>query len=89
MKDKLDTIVHMTPASNSATWWAMFLLELGKNAQYDLLIHYLTLAQKNNCLREIRLAAEKIVRSQAVTKKAMPGPRKAVRRRSGTFKAVA
>jgi hypothetical protein len=82
----LDSIVQMTPASNSATWWALFLLELGKNADYDLLLHYLTLAQENGCLHEIRLAAEKVVRSQASLKK-LRGPVKA--RESGTtLKAV-
>lgn len=86
MKEKLVSIVNMTPASSSASWWALFLLELGKNAEYDLLIHYLTLAQKNGCLREIRLAADKIVRSQSASK--ARGPVKAGRR-SGTFKAVA
>lgn len=87
MKEKLDSIVNMTPASSSASWWALFLLELGKNAEYDLLIHYLTLAQKKGCLREIRLAADKIVRSQTVPKK-VRGLAKTTRR-SGTFKAVA
>jgi hypothetical protein len=88
MKNNLDAIVEMTPASNSATWWAMFLPELGKNSEYDLLIHYLTLAQKNGCLREIRLAADRIVRSSKADLKKIKPPMK-VRKQSGTtFKAV-
>lgn len=91
MKDKLDTIVHMTPVSSSASWWALFLLELGKNSEYDLLLHYLTLAQKNGCLQVIRLAAEKIARKElrTISQKVMPGPRKAVKRKTVAFKAVA
>jgi hypothetical protein len=87
MKTSLDSVVQMTPASSSASWWAQFLLELGKNAEYDLLIHYLTLAQKNGCLREIRLAADKIVRSKADLKRIKP-PMKARRQSGTTFKAV-
>lgn len=86
MTTRNDEIVRMTPVSEDASWWAAFLLELGKNARYDLLIQYLELAQKNGCLHEIRLAAVQLVKEHAAVMKKARGP---VKRRSGTIKAVA
>lgn len=76
------------PSEQRAGWWAMYLLELGHRGDYDLLIHYLNLAQQKGCLTKIRLAAEELVRAE----KALATPVKPIkptRRKSGTFKAVA
>lgn len=67
--------------------WAMFLLELGQNGEYDLLMHYLTVAKNAGCLTKIRETAERVVRLRTST-----GPKGGVKRariKSARMKAVA
>lgn len=81
-----ETIKTMGPSIQHAGWWALHLLELGATAKYDEMIQYLSIAQENGSLTNIREAAEVIIRQRcAPLAKRRPG----IARKSGAnFKAV-
>jgi len=56
-----DYLVGPYPYANTAGWWAVYFLELGRKGEGDLLIHLPSVSQRCDALPAIRLAAEQVM----------------------------